>query len=108
MPLSSDDLVELHAGAYTATVAPAAGGRVASLSWHSGATQCPLLVGWDGRPFDEHHWPKAGAFPMLPFANRLPRDGFRFRGRRRATAARTRRFCSPRLRPQKTLDRNRL
>lgn len=34
-----------------------------------------LLVAWDGRTFDEHTWPKAGAFPMLPFANRLPRAG---------------------------------
>jgi aldose 1-epimerase len=40
-----------------------------------------LLVPWDGRPFDEHGWPKAGAFPMLPFANRLPAEGFRWRDR---------------------------
>jgi aldose 1-epimerase len=79
--LSCENLIELRSGDYTAKVAPTAGGRIASLIWRKAGASFPLLVEWDGRPFDEHDWPKAGAFPMLPFANRLPREGFRFRGR---------------------------
>lgn len=40
-----------------------------------------LLQAWDGAAFAEHVWPKAGAFPMLPFANRLSAAGFRFGNR---------------------------
>lgn len=70
----------MRSGPYSASIAPAAGGRVLSLAWSTGGVRCPLLVEWDGAGFDEHDWPKAGAFPMLPFANRLPREGFRFEG----------------------------
>jgi aldose 1-epimerase len=78
--LSCQRLIELRSGAYTAKVAPAAGGRVASLMWHEAAPNVPLLVELEQPSFDEHDWPKAGAFPMLPFTNRLPREGFRFNG----------------------------
>ncbi|MDB5856508.1 MAG: aldose epimerase [Ramlibacter sp.] len=81
MRLSSQKRVRLAAGPYVAELVPAAGGRIASLVWQQAGTRRPLLVPWDGRAFDEHHWPKAGAFPMLPFANRLPKDGFSFGGR---------------------------
>lgn len=74
--------VELRAGAYVARIAPAAGGRIASLSCEQGGELVQLLVPWEGGDFDAHHWPKAGAFPMLPFANRLPPDGFLFGERR--------------------------
>jgi aldose 1-epimerase len=76
--LSCARLIELRCGAYTAAVAPEAGGRLASLVWHGERGPHPLVVGWDGADFDAHHWPKAGAFPMLPFANRLPVEGVRF------------------------------
>jgi aldose 1-epimerase len=79
--LSCDAVIQLRSGPYTARIAPAAGGRIGALTWSRGATTVPLLVEWDGSPFDEHDWPKAGAFPMLPFANRLPREGFVFGGR---------------------------
>jgi aldose 1-epimerase len=78
--LSCEHLIELRAGCYLARVAPAAGGRVASLSWLGAAAPRALLVEWDLAAFDQHAWPKAGAFPMLPFANRLPPNGFRARG----------------------------
>lgn len=76
------DPLALRCGPYTAVVVPAAGGRVASLTWDDGVDPVPLLVEWSGSEFDEHQWPKAGAFPMLPFANRLPPDGFLFAGAR--------------------------
>ncbi|NML47123.1 hypothetical protein HHL11_25480 [Ramlibacter sp. G-1-2-2] len=75
--LSGDGAIELRSGRYTARVVPGAGGRIAALACEG----VPLLVEWDGARFDEHHWPKAGAFPMLPFANRLPPEGFTFGGR---------------------------
>jgi aldose 1-epimerase len=74
--LTCEKLITLRAGNYTATVAPSAGGRLASLNWHGAEGVTPLLCEWPGGGFDEHQWPKAGAFPMLPFANRLPADGF--------------------------------
>jgi aldose 1-epimerase len=72
--LGCEQPIELRSGAYSARIAPAAGGRLASLAWNDR----PLLVPWNGGDFDEHAWPKAGAFPMLPFSNRLPAAGFRF------------------------------
>lgn len=81
MELTVAHALQLRSGAYTATVVPEAGGRIASFEWLGGGSPLPLLVGWDGTRFDEHDWPKAGAFPMLPFANRLPPEGFSFRGR---------------------------
>ena len=82
MGVPSSSLIELRCAEYAATVAPEAGGRIASLVWSRGGTTCPLLVGWDGHSFEAHHWPKAGAFPMIPFANRLPPEGVVFDGRR--------------------------
>lgn len=80
MRLSRGERIALQCGPYTAEIAPAAGGRVASLVWREGGVRCPLLVELQDDDFDEYQWPKAGAFPMLPFANRLPREGFRFAG----------------------------
>jgi len=79
--LTCDPRLELRAGPYSASVAPAAGGRVTSLAWHGAGSPRPLLVECAAATFEQHAWPKAGAFPMLPFANRLPAEGFRFRGR---------------------------
>ena len=81
MWLSRGDVVHLHGGPYTAAVAPAAGGRITSLRWSAAGTTRPLLVEWDGQGFPEHDWPKAGAFPMVPFANRLAPEGLEFGGR---------------------------
>jgi aldose 1-epimerase len=81
MRLSCTSLVALRFGEYRATVAPAAGGRIASLVRTRDGVSCPLIVEWSGGEFDAHDWPKAGAFPMIPFANRLPADGFAFAGK---------------------------
>ncbi len=72
----------LRAQGYEALLAPTAGGRLMSLNWVGDGPAQPLIVPWDGQPFDPHAWPKAGAFPMLPFANRLPAQGFVYVGRR--------------------------
>jgi aldose 1-epimerase len=74
--------IHLASGPYQASLAPAAGGRLASLTWTGGADQpVHLVVPQMQDSFEPHHWPKAGAFPMVPFANRLPAAGFFFRSR---------------------------
>jgi aldose 1-epimerase len=66
-------LILLQHGAWRAAVAPEAGGRLAQLAWTAPeGTVHDLLVPWDGSGWEPDRWPKAGAFPMLPFANRLP------------------------------------
>ena len=77
MRLDCGAQVELCAGGYHVTVAPAAGARITSLAWREGGVSHPLLVNCDVEGFDEHDWPKAGAFPMIPFANRLAPRGLR-------------------------------
>lgn len=79
--IRSGQELSLAHGNYRATLAPEAGGRVASLKWMGGSEPIDLLMPWDGRPFQEHAWPKAGAFPMLPYVIRTRREGFQFGGR---------------------------
>ena len=53
-------------------MSPSAGGRLCRLVWHGPRGDLELVVPVDvTEPFDEDHWPKQGAFPMLPYANRL-------------------------------------
>jgi aldose 1-epimerase len=73
LPLSPKERIHLSAGAYTASLAPAAGGRLASLSFTADGLSHDLIVPLSEDEFDEHHWPKAGGFVMAPFANRLHR-----------------------------------
>jgi aldose 1-epimerase len=79
----------LQAGALTMEVAPAAGGRIASLAWLPPVGAGGRRIHWlapmpgdclrDG--FDGMAWPKAGCYPLLPFSNRI-RDGrFQWGGR---------------------------
>lgn len=79
----------LHAGGLTMDVAPAAGGRIASLASASEGSRDGQRIDWlapmseaclrDG--FEALAWPKAGCYPLLPFSNRI-RDGrFQWGGR---------------------------
>ncbi|MCO5398135.1 aldose 1-epimerase [Ralstonia soli] len=76
----------LQAGGLTMDVAPAAGGRIASLAsvseggqridWLAPMSEACLRDGFDGLA-----WPKTGCYPLLPFSNRI-RDGrFQWGGR---------------------------
>ncbi len=72
----------LRAGALSMDVAPAAGGRIASLaSAGEGGQRIDWLAPMSGAclrdGFEGMAWPKAGCYPLLPFSNRI-RDG-RFR-----------------------------
>ena len=66
----------MRSGRYEARIAPNAGGRVTRLSWvDDEGNPVQLLVPLSDTSFDSHQWPKAGAFPMIPFANQLPDAG---------------------------------
>ncbi|WP_066739022.1 aldose 1-epimerase [Cupriavidus sp. D384] len=76
----------LQSGAHTLTVAPAAGGRMASF----GTTRADgHLIEWLApmpwqaleQGFDAFQWPKAGSYPLLPFSNRIREGRFRWDGR---------------------------
>lgn len=71
-PQHAPEPYALSAGRYRATVVPAAGGRLSALSCNTGENEVDLLVPMPQRGFAPHVWPKAGAFPMVPFANRMP------------------------------------
>jgi len=76
----------LRAGALTMDVAPAAGGRIASLAsageggqrtdWLAPMSEACLRDGFDGMV-----WPKAGCYPLLPFSNRIREGRFLWAGR---------------------------
>ena len=64
--------IVLRAGPYSAALAPEAGGRLTRLSWQGLDDARELIVPFNSdQPFDPFNWPKAGAFAMLPFSNRL-------------------------------------
>lgn len=66
----------LRHGPYEAAVSPQAGGRVTRLTWRDNKdAPHELLVPLREQRFEAAQWPKAGAFAMLPFANRLPNAG---------------------------------
>lgn len=69
--LSAQSQIHLVWGAYKASIAPAAGGRLTSLTFVAEGARHDLIVPMTETDFDEHNWPKAGAFVMAPFANRL-------------------------------------
>lgn len=81
MDLLCDAPLCLETADYSATIVPSAGGRVSKFTWRHADRSHDLLVPWNEDPFESHSWPKAGAFPMIPFTNRIPRTGFVFRGR---------------------------
>lgn len=77
--LAPGPVYTLRAGALAMDLAPAAGGRIASLAsidaagvatdWLAAMSAECLREGFDGLA-----WPKAGCYPLLPFSNRI-RDG---------------------------------
>jgi len=73
--------LSIAAAGYHAQIAAQAGGRVARFFRQGRHGSVELLRPWDGTGFDAHTWPKAGAFPMLPFTNRLSTQGLQLDGR---------------------------
>ncbi|AJW44946.1 MULTISPECIES: aldose 1-epimerase [Ralstonia] len=76
----------LQAGALTMAVAPAAGGRIASLASVGAGGQridwlAPMSAECLRDGFDGLAWPKAGCYPLLPFSNRIRDARFPWNGR---------------------------
>ena len=64
--------VRIQAGLYAAEISPSAGGRLLTLTYTDANQSFDCIVPWQGHDaFEAHDWPKAGAFVMLPFTNRL-------------------------------------
>lgn len=73
---SGDPVIVLRHARHEAVLLPGLGGRLASLRWLDDSGRWhDILAPLDVPGFEPHHWPKAGAFPMLPFTNRMPPEG---------------------------------
>ena len=83
MPLLQvNPTVRIQAGGYEATISPSAGARLLKLtySYNNRIIDCVVPFA-QVESIDAHHWPKAGAFVMLPFTNRLAPAEFEWQGR---------------------------
>jgi hypothetical protein len=86
MILSAKEQIQLTCGNYETSIAAGAGGRLTSLSWTWAGLAHDLIVPLRPEAFDEHDWPKAAAFPMVPSSNRLPEANFLYQSRPRNVA----------------------
>jgi aldose 1-epimerase len=79
--LEINPTVRIESGPYAAEISPAAGARLLSLTYTDAHKAIDCVVPWKGGDtFDAHDWPKAGAFVMLPFTNRLAPARFNWQG----------------------------
>lgn len=78
------DLIELSSGGLSARFAPALGGRLICLARSSGTD---ILVPLAETTFDPMFWPKAGAYPLIPYHNRIAGGHLKFGGRTLAIPA---------------------
>ncbi|MFS2092960.1 aldose 1-epimerase [Pseudomonas sp. Pseusp11] len=69
--------VVLSNSIWTLSLLPAWGGRIAALR----AGRLDLLVPIDSAGFDPLNWPRAGAYPLMPYSNRLRDAKLDFNGR---------------------------
>lgn len=74
--------IRLSKGSLVAEVQPGCGARLARLARHDTYGDVfDYLVPLGSEPFASDEWPKAGAFPMLPYTNMLRDDTLHWRGR---------------------------
>jgi len=71
----------LRAGALEAILAPAEGGRLATLRDLSATPARDLVVPLRGWPAESRRWPKGGAYPLIPYSNRIADGCLRHAGR---------------------------
>ena len=80
--LQVDPTVRIHAGGYEAIISPSAGARLLRLSYSHNNQDIDCVVPFGQiASIDPYLWPKAGAFVMLPFTNRLEPAEFEWQGR---------------------------
>lgn len=75
------DRLVLRAGALEATLAPAEGGRLATLRDLSSTPAHDLVVPLRAWPAESRRWPKGGAYPLIPYSNRIAAGRLRHAGR---------------------------
>lgn len=75
--------IELTNATWQLSLLPLWGGRIASLR----AAGMDVLVPLEAERFDPLAWPKAGAYPLLPYSNRLRDARLHFQGREHALPA---------------------
>ncbi|MGO4403573.1 hypothetical protein AB4Z10_04810 [Bosea sp. RAF48] len=81
MSVREDDRLVLRAGALEATLSPAAGGRLATFRDLSSTPARDLVVPLRDWPAEPRRWPKGGAYPLIPYSNRIADGCLRHAGR---------------------------
>lgn len=71
----------LRAGALEATLSPTEGGRLATLRDLSATPARDLVVPLRAWPAEPRRWPKGGAYPLIPYSNRIAAARLRHAGR---------------------------
>ncbi|WP_336814688.1 aldose epimerase family protein [Bosea sp. MMO-172] len=71
----------LRAGALEATLSPTEGGRLATLRDLSGTAPRDLVVPLRAWPAEPRRWSKGGAYPLIPYSNRIADGCLRHAGR---------------------------
>ena len=80
--LQVEPTVSIQAGGCEAIISPSAGARLSQLTYNHNNRQIDCVVPFNQiASIDAHQWPKAGAFVMLPFTNRLDPAEFEWQGR---------------------------
>ena len=80
--LQVEPTVSIQSGGYEAIISPSAGARLFQLTYNHNNRQIDCVVPFNQiASIDAHQWPKAGAFVMLPFTNRLDPAEFEWQGR---------------------------
>lgn len=81
MPGSSNNTIELHAGALRLAVRPDLGGSIAGL-WHG---DTPLMRSTEPADLETSH--KSACYPLVPYSNRVGYRHFRWLGKEYTTVA---------------------
>lgn len=80
-PAPEDGRLVLRAGTLEATVSPDLGGRLATLRDLSTTPARDLVVPLRPWPIEPRSWPKGGAYPLIPYSNRIADGSLRHAGR---------------------------
>lgn len=80
-------IIEIRSAGLTAQLAPQAGGRLARLQWRRPSKDTVDIVVPLTTPLEGQRWPKAGAYPLIPYANRIAEGRLHFLGEEFAIAA---------------------
>lgn len=77
---SEAERLVLRAGALEATLSPTEGGRLATFRDLSATPARDLVVPLRAWPVEPRRWPKGGAYPLIPYSNRIAAGRLRHAG----------------------------